>query len=90
MTRMTGCMGISLAGGFLGSTWILRIVPSAPMILVIPGESPKAATGRPGVTGHPERFHHQASSPGELLPAIEVIAGGRGAAGEVREASRGQ
>jgi hypothetical protein len=46
MTWCIGSIGISLAVRFLGSTWILRMILSAPMILVIPGE--KAQAG-----GHP-------------------------------------
>ena len=64
-------MGTSLAGGLLGSTWILRTILSAPMILVIPGESPgrgqhdgtrygtSGAAQQPGLTarrGTPSRW----------------------------------
>src|SRR5450755_196059 len=92
MTRMTGCMGISLPGRSLGTAWILQTVQCAPMIPVIPDKklSGWLLTGRLAV-GAPGAALGQPSGPDGILPAREsAVAGGTGAAGKVREASHGR
>jgi hypothetical protein len=86
MTRMTGHVGISLPGWFLGSTWTSQMILGAPTILAMPvGMLQSAATLRDaGLLEYPERPISRAwwsagsLSAGGRWPAKRVIRSVRG------------